>query len=362
MVEAFNIITEEFLASKLLNAVLIIIAAVIVARVVMFIFKSYMEKLTSKTKTTLDDRIVKSVEDPLYFTIIGSGIYIALLGLPEIRGYVLLLDRGFMGLLILIGMVFSWRLVHEILDWYSQEAAPKTKIGVSEILPTLKRLLSLVVVIIGLVMLLDNFGVQVTPLIASLGIAGLAVALAFQDTLANFFAGIYITADRPVKLSDYVKLDSGDEGYVDKIGWRSTHIRTLANNLVIIPNTKLAQSIITNYCSPSKEMGLVIPVSVAYGSDLRKVEEVVVEVSKDVLKNTRGAVIGFEPFVRYGKFADSGIELSAILRVEEYVDKYLVTHEFIKSLHERFEEEGIEIPFPKRSVYIEKMPGGERNE
>ena len=137
---------------------------------------------------------------------------------------------------------------------------------------------------------------------ASLGIAGLAVALALQDTFSNFFSAVYITADRPVKVGDYIELENGLKGYVEDVGWRSTRLRTLPNNSIIIPNNKLAQSILTNYDAPKPEMSIVIPVGVSYNSDLEKVEKVTVDVAKKVLGSVEGGVADFEPFIRYKEF------------------------------------------------------------
>ncbi|PIT85215.1 mechanosensitive ion channel protein MscS, partial [Candidatus Micrarchaeota archaeon CG10_big_fil_rev_8_21_14_0_10_59_7] len=260
----------------------------------------------------------------------------------------------FTALAVMVCAYAAMRAAGAFLDWYAEEGAPHRGASVTSIAGTLKQVANITIIVISGAMLLGAFGVEITPILASLGIAGLAVALAFQDTLANFFAGVYITADRPIKIGDYVKLENGDEGYVVKVGWRTTQIRTLPNNLIIVPNSKLAQSIITNYYSPAKEMSVVIPCSVSYDSDLKKVERVTIDVARGVQKTAKGAVPDFVPFVRFNDFGDSGIKFSVILRVQEYTDKYLVTHEFVKALHIRFKKEKIEIPYPKRDIYIRK--------
>jgi len=129
----------------------------------------------------------------------------------------------------------------------------------------------------------------------------------------------------------------------------------LANNMIVVPNSKLASSIIVNYYAPDKELAVLVPVSVGYGSDLQRVEKITVEVAREMQQAVQGAVKGFQPFIRYGAFADSGISLTVIMRANEYVDKYLLTHEFIKALHARYAKEGIEIPYPKRHVYLENV-------
>ena len=206
--------------------------------------------------------------------------------------------------------------------------------------------------------LLDSFGVSITPLLASLGIGSLAVALALQPTLENFFSGIQIVMDKPVKVGQFVKLDSGEEGYIYKVGWRSTWIRMLPNNVVVIPNKVLVNSKVLNYYYPEQEMAVLVQVGVHYESDLKKVERVTCEVAKEVMKEVQGGVPGFDPFIRYHTFNDFSIDFTVILRAEEFVANYLVKHEFIKRLHERYAKEGIVIPYPIRAINYEQEKAG----
>ncbi len=201
---------------------------------------------------------------------------------------------------------------------------------------------------------MDKLGLEIGPALAGLGIAGLAAALALQDTLSNFFSSVYIAADRPIKIGDYIELASGEKGYVEDIGWRNTKIRTLPNNIILVPNAKLTQTILTNYNAPQKEMSIVIQVSVSYDSDLEKVERVTIAAARKVLKTVDGGVPDFEPFTRYHTFGDSGINFSVILRVKSFVDQYLITHEFVKELKRSYDKEKIVIPFPQRDVHIKK--------
>jgi small-conductance mechanosensitive channel len=208
----------------------------------------------------------------------------------------------------------------------------------------------IIFVAVGAMIILDNLGISITPILTTLGIGSLAVAIALQDTLGNFFAGLYIKADRFIEVGQYVRLESGDEGYVHHIGWRSTRIRMLPNNMVIVPNNKIVQSIITNYYMPDPELAVLVQVGVHYDSDLKKVERVTSEVAKEVLQEVPGGVTTFEPFIRYHTFADSSINFTVILRGREFTDNFLIKHEFIKRLQARYQEEGITIPFPIRTI------------
>lgn len=206
------------------------------------------------------------------------------------------------------------------------------------------------VVTIGLLMILNGLGLSITPMLTALGVGGLAVALALQEPLANFFAGVFITLGGQIRLGDYIRLDSGHEGYVADFSWRSTRLRMLPNNLVVVPNAKLAQAIVVNHHLPSQDLAVLVEVGVDYASDLVHVERIVGEVGRGVMVEVPGGVAGFEPFIRYHTFADSSVNFTVILRAKEFVDQYLVKHEFIKRLHARFTQEGIVIPFPIRTI------------
>lgn len=202
----------------------------------------------------------------------------------------------------------------------------------------------IVVVILGLLVILSGLGMEIGPMLAALGVGGLAVALALQDTLANLFAGLYLTVAKHIRIGNYVKLASGEEGYLVDIDWRASRLRQLSNNTVLVPNAKFSQSIVTNYHSPEHELAVVIEGSVDYASDLDRVEAITTEVARDVMRTVPGGVSDFEPFVRFHTLGDPGIGFSVILRAQEFVDQYLIKHEFVKRLHRRFADERITIP------------------
>jgi small-conductance mechanosensitive channel len=161
---------------------------------------------------------------------------------------------------------------------------------------------------------------------------------------------LFITLAGQIRVGDYVKLESGQEGYVVDFSWRSTRLRMLSNNLIVVPNAKLAQAIVVNHDLPSQDLAVLVEVGVDYASDLWHVERVVTDVGRAVMREVPGGVPEFEPFIRYHTFGDSSINLTAILRGKEFVDQYLIKHEFVKRLHARFTDEGIVIPFPIRTI------------
>ena len=216
----------------------------------------------------------------------------------------------------------------------------------------LNNLVKTLVFVFGILMILQALGIPITPIIATLGIGSLAVALAFQDTLANLYAGLFLIISKQVRPHDYIKLTSGEEGYVTDITWRNTTIKEIPNNLIIIPNKNLASAIFKNYHLPAKEIVFQVPVGVSYDSDLDQIEQVTINVAQEVMEHIPGGIPEFKPFILYQEFGEFSINFTVFLRINEFFDQRLVKHEFIKRLHKRYREEGIEIPFPTRITYF----------
>jgi small-conductance mechanosensitive channel len=209
-----------------------------------------------------------------------------------------------------------------------------------------------VIIGLGVLVFLDSIGISITPLVASLGIGSLAVALALQDTLANLFAGIYMIAEKPVESGHFIKLESGEQGYVTRVGWRSTRIRMLTDSMVVVPNSKLAGSVITNFSLPHDEVVVTVDAGVDYSSDLKHVEQVTLEVAREVMAQADGAVRGFQPRVRYHTFGDSSITFTVWLGAVDFASGMAVRHEFIKRLHECYGRADISMPFPTRTLEL----------
>jgi small-conductance mechanosensitive channel len=209
--------------------------------------------------------------------------------------------------------------------------------------------------LLGTLIILNYFNQDITWLLGTLGIAGLAVALALQDTLSNFFAGLYIIASRQIRPGHYIKLDSGEEGIIVDINWRSTTLKAIQNFIIIIPNSKIGNATITNYHLPSPPVSLVVSIGVHYDSDLQKVEKICLEVAQKLKKNSDLKIdMDFEPRIRYQTFGDSSINFNVVLQTLEYSEQFKIRHEYIKAIHKRFKEEGIVIPYPIRTLEFNK--------
>lgn len=311
-----------------------------------YCFRS-LKNFTEKTKTMIDDILINSLDFPLTLIIFTSGgaIIESLIPSPEeieLTNYFLI---GFKATTILAIILFADKFLDSIIKNYS------SKVDILRATGGIARgFIRVIVLGLGLLILLDSFGVSITPLLASLGVGSLAVALALQPTLENFFSGVQIMVDKPFAMGHFIKLETGEEGYIHRIGWRSTWIRLLPNNVIVIPNKLLVNSRVLNYYYPEQEMAVLVQVGVHYDSDLEKVEKVTIEVAKETLKTVPGGIAEFEPFIRYHTFDAYSINFSVILRAKEFVDNYLVKHEFIKNLHKRYAKEGIIIPYPIRAI------------
>ncbi len=322
---------------------------IIVLTVIVRISYWRLRKFAQSTRTDIDDVLIGALRVPVLIVVLVTGVVIVARILPLSVEWEGVLDLGVKIAVILAGVLFVDAIVKAFLWRYSRKADYlKSSSGIVQ---TAVRAL---IIMIALLIVLDTAGVSITPLLASLGLGSLAVALALQSPLANFFAGIQILADKPIELGQYIQLDSGAEGYVTRIGWRSTTIRALRNNLIVIPNSKIMDAIITNYYLPERELSIVIQLGVHYDSDLEQVERVTCEVAREVLEAVEGGKKGFEPFIRYHTFDDSSINFSVILRAEEFINGYVVKHEFVKRLHRRYKQEGIVIPFPIRTLDINR--------
>jgi small-conductance mechanosensitive channel len=301
-----------------------------------------------RTETRVDDIVIKSLKTPSIYWILALGIYagLSISDLPE--KYVFYLSKTIHVIIILSITLAAANLSGKIFRNYIQKSdlpIPTTGLAYG--------ILKGVIITIGFLIILSVLGISIAPLLTALGVGGLAVALALQDTLANLFAGIHILMEKSIRVGDFVRLETGQEGYVDDITWRTTRVRMLPNNIVVIPNSKLSQSVVTNYHLPEKRMSLLIPIGVSYSSDPEKVEQILVEEAKKAVGDVPGLLGEPEPFVRFiPGYGDSSLDFTLICQVREFVDQYLAQHELRKRIFKRFKKEGIEIPFPHRTVYL----------
>jgi len=264
----------------------------------------------------------------------------------------LIIDRFIIFCLIFIPFIILSDIIGKAIALYIESKSNKASSSI------LKNSIVVVGSIAGLFIALQTIGISITPLITTLGVGTVVIGLALQDTLSNFFSGFYILISKNIRVGDYIKFDVY-EGYVKDINWRTTHIRTLSGNVIVVPNSKLTSSVITNYHLP-ENISVVFSFSVGYKEDLERVEKLLIEITKEVVNKLEAADKSHEPIVRYRSFGSSGIDLILVVRVKESLDQYLkesldqhlIVHEFIKAIKKRFEEENIEIPYQTINVMI----------
>lgn len=307
-----------------------------------------LHKWAEKTTTKIDDIILSVLRAPTIYWCFAIGLYLGAEFSDLPRHYVLYFSKSIHIIVILSITIATANLAGKVYRNYVQKSAlplPTTGLAYGTLKGT--------ILVTGFLIILSTLGISITPLLTALGVGGLAVALALQDTLANFFSGMHILMEKSIRVGDFIKLETGQEGYVDDITWRTTRIRMLPNNMVVVPNSKLAQSVVTNYCLPEKRMSLLIQIGVSYSSDPEQVEKILVEEAKGAVGEIPGLLGDPEPFVRFiPGFGESSLDFTLICQVQEFADQYPAQHELRKRIFRRFKNEGIYIPFPHRTVYL----------
>ncbi len=312
-----------------------------------FLFKS-LHQWAKRTKTGLDDLIINTIKTPSIFWCIGIALYIAIENSEIPPKYTFYMIKVIHVLIIISATIALANVVNRLFSKFFE----RSNVSVQST-GLLNTLIKGAVYLIGLIIILNIFGISIAPLITALGIGGLAVALALKDTLENLFAGVNIMAEKSIRVGDFVRLDNGQEGYVEDISWRTTRIRMLSNNLIIIPNSKLAQNILVNYSLPESKMSLTIPISVSYFSEPDKVEKILLEEVRKAIEEVPGILSEPEPRVRFVPgFGESSLDFTILCFIEDVSYQYPVQHQLRKRIFKRFQQEGIEIPFPQRVVWL----------
>ena len=316
------------------------------------LFDKYVRRWGAKTQTRFDKILVDALHGPLLVFLLLLGGHI-LLNAVELTPKMARLATVGVSLATALVMIFAAiRFYHGILREFGERYEPiKPSLGILNLLG------KALIILIGLLITLDSLSISITPLLTTLGIGGVAVALAFKDTLANFFAGLYVLADRPIRVGDFVKIEGGPEGYVENIGWRSTRIRTLANNIAVLPNSKVSESMITNFFLPDRSMSFGLPIHISYQNDPRKIEAILLEEAVRATREVEGLLPEPAPLVRLiPGFGESSLNFTLICQIREFVDQYRVQHELRHRIFARFQKEGIQIPYPQQIVHLRRDP------
>jgi small-conductance mechanosensitive channel len=315
--------------------------------IVQGILMRWLRRIAARTAWTWDDILIQALGTPSRIAIVASGVLVSARVLPLGPRWDHAFDIMLAGSIAIALILFVDTLTRGLLDRMAR-TSPVLQGARGLVQGSVRGL----IIGIGALIFLDSIGISIAPILASLGVGSLAVALALQDTLANLFAGFHLIADKPIEAGQFVRLQSGEEGTVARVGWRSTWITTPQNTTVVVPNTKLAGGILTNFDLPGVETGFAVEVPVAIGSDLERVEAATLETARDTMRAVAAATRGFDPTVRYLGYGETGLKLSVALSASGIKAQPLVRHEFLKRLSERYRRDGILVPFPTRTLDV----------
>ncbi len=344
---------ENIIVRDIFFAGVILISAIVIAWLIHYVSRFIKRKIRSEKPNNSLALTLDSITRPIILLIVVEGVILALISTKSLEPLRAELEKAAVGTIIVIATHGLARLLGAFLTWQVTKIGEHTKKPADlSAAMFLKRIVQIVVYAVGLLLLLDYLGFSIGPLIASLGIGGLAVALALQPTLSNFFAGTQVVSDNLARVGDFIELDEKTRGYVIEIGWRSTKIRTPFNNVIIIPNSVIANSQVTNYNMPNTAVGIIVYCGVSYDSDLARVKEVALEVAYEIAESLDEAVKNFEPGVGFDNFGDSNIVFWVWMQAKDRLSSFNLKSELIARLHDRFRKENITINYPVRMNYL----------
>lgn len=330
-------------------AIVILIVFFILAQITNFLFNKVFKVLTAKTKNNTDDKIMKILNMPIFYSIVLLGAYQSFNYIGALASYSDSFLKIINSLVIIIWIYAIAKLANVIISELGFKFAEKTKSTLDdELMPLFQKLSNIIIYFAGIMILLKTWNIDITPLLASAGIMGFVIAFAAQDTLSHLFGGVSIYFDKPFKVGDRIQLESGEIGDVLEIGIRSTRIKTFDETVVILPNSKIANSKIINYNQPASKIKEKIKIGVAYGSDINKVKKILL----DIAENTESVEKDPEPAVYFTEFLDHALEFVVVTWVDNPGEKFMVKTRINEEIYRRFNEEGIQIPYPTQDIYV----------
>ena len=352
-------------------AAAVFIIFILLALISRLLIRIFLKRIKRRDDPGIPEIILESMRGPCGFFLVSTGLLVGYLLAIGIENPILaqLSDTRDLAIkiwkvsVILTATFTVAHVVDRLIDWYLLNIAESTETKIDDtLLPTLRRVLPLTIYAVGALVAIDSVGVSISPILAGLGIGGLAVALAVQPTLSNFFAGTYVVTEGELKEGDFIELEGGPSGYVEEVGWRSTKIRSRFNNLVIIPNSRMAESIVTNYFSPTPAINVIVTCGVSYDANLEDVERFSVEEAEAVVNDSDQAIKDVEPFFGFSNFGDSNIDFFVFLQAIDRTGTFTLKSELIKRIHERFNVEGIEINYPVRKIVYSEPVNSDQGE
>ncbi len=344
----FELTTEQWIELGT-SLIIILVTAVVGGWLIRFLLKRVLHRLFERTRTNLDNVVLDTLQTPLYFLAITIATDLAIQRLDFLsQSWSGFLDTLFYVIYFLIGFIALWRLTVALFEWYGQEVAPSTETELDEqLIPFFSRVSLIVLGVIGLIILLSHFRVDVSALVTTLGVGSLAIALAAQAALSDTISGFIIMIDRPFRIGDRIELlDLDTWGDVVDIGLRSSRIRTRDNRMVIVPNSVIGKTLIVNHSYPDEMYRLEVNVGVAYGTDIHAARQTIV----GAVKKVEGVEADYPVEALFLEFGDSALVFRVRWWLNSYVDTRRMFDKVNTAMYDALGEAGIEIPFPQRDV------------
>ncbi len=337
--------------NKPLFALVLLVASFIVGAIALVFIKIVIAVIARRTKSELDDELLHHAQTPLFRLIVLGALLISV-QLLELEGGVLdITTKIILTLIYLTFMFYALKAAAIFYEHGFRKIAEKTKSTFDdEILPIARKTTSAVIWIFGIILILGVWGVDVGPFLAGLGIAGLAISFAVQDSLSNIFGGISIIMDKVYKVGDRIQLDSGEMGEVIDVGLRSTRVRTFDHEVIIIPNGVLAKAKVKNYVQPDTSLRVVVKFGVEYGTNPDKVKKLL----EPALAKMKGIQKEPVPLVEFIEMGESSLNCIAKFWVPDYTMAYDKKLEATDLIYKELNKAKIGIPFPTRTIYMKK--------
>jgi small-conductance mechanosensitive channel len=338
MKELITTLSNNF-SSPIMAAIFIFLIYILLAKIADIFTDKIIRRLTKFTESDLDDTLIDLIHRPVFYSVVIFGALHSIKILDVSDKFIFYANGGLLTLLALLWSICIIKVSKPIID---------NSILSRDITPLIENIWKVLVIVGSIMFVLSVWKVNITPLLASAGIVGVAVALAAKDTLANFFGGISVFIDKPYKIGDYIVLDQGERGEVVNIGIRSTRIKTRDDIMITVPNSIIANTKIINESAPIPNFRFRVPVSAAYGSDIDQIENILMKIAD----NNDNVQKSPEPRVRFRAFGESSLNLELLCWAKEPSVRGKTIHEINKAVYNRFNEAGISIPFPHRTVYV----------
>ena len=344
-----EIIHQEFYGNSILNwaiAVGILILSFIVVKMLYWIFSNVIRRLTSKTKTNLDDVLIDKLEKPLTYLVLILGYWISIHYLVFKEEVEIVLENVAYFLLVIDVTAILSRIVDALISEVIMPITEKSDSSFdNQLIPVIQKGVRSIIWILGIIIGLDNIGFDITAMIAGLGIGGLALALAAQDSVKNIFAGIMIFLDKPFRIKDRIKVD-GFDGIVEEVGLRSTRLRTLEGRIVTIPNSRFTDNSVTNVTS-QPTLKVKLNLGLTYDTDenqMQKAIDILEDIVKDQEAITDDYAAGFNGF---GDFSLNILFIYYVKPDSHWLDTQTLVN---KEILRRFNKEGLEFAFPTQTI------------